>query len=233
MYLVLAIFLMLPISNSIWERIILLQNFQFPWRFLAIIVFSTSVLGALLIDAVPNKFKAKLTILSIIIILAISSSYWKPKGYMQKPESFYTSIYESTTDTGESAPIWSVRFMEKRPEANLEIVDGDARVENIERRSTYHKYKVVVNKKTIFRENTVYFPGWEMKANGKQVDVDFHTQHYNGVMKFTLDEGHYTVEAKYVETKLRFFADVISFASLASISGGFFLYYLIKIKTKK
>ena len=65
---------------------------------------------------------------------------------MQKPESFYTSIYESTTDTGESAPIWSVRFMEKRPEANLEIVDGDARVENIERRSTYHKYKVVVNK---------------------------------------------------------------------------------------
>lgn len=43
-----------------------------------------------------------------------------------------------------------------------------------------------------------------MKANGKQVDVDFHTQHYNGVMKFTLDEGHYTVEAKYVETKLRF-----------------------------
>ena len=91
MYLVLAIFLMLPISNSIWERIILLQNFQFPWRFLAIIVFSTSVLGALLIDAVPNKFKAKLTILSIIIILAISSSYWKAKRIYAKTGKF---LYE-------------------------------------------------------------------------------------------------------------------------------------------
>ncbi len=223
-----AIFLMLPISNFIWERIILLQNFQFPWRFLAIVVFSTSVLGALLIDAVPDKFKAKLTILSIIIILAISSFYWKPKGYLHKSESFYTGIYYSTTDTGESAPIWSVRFMEKLPNASLEVIDGDAIVKEIERKSTYHKYRLVVNKPTLFRENTLYFPGWEIKANGEPLKVEFQNMTYRGVMLFNLSKGNYIVEAIYKETKLRLLADVISLVSLGNILGGLFLLFLFK-----
>lgn len=219
----LSIFIMLPISNFIWERIILLQNFQFPWRFLAIVVFTTSVLGALLLEAISDKINAKsLTILTIVIIsiiLFISSFYWYPKGYLYKPVSFYTGIYNGTTDTGESAPIWSVRFMEKRPKAHLEVIDGSARIKELQRTSTYHKYQVTVNKKTLLEENTLYFPGWEIKANGKVQNIEFQNMTYRGVMLFSLEKGSYIVEAAYKETKLRAFADAISITVIFILLG--------------
>ncbi|MCL4418697.1 YfhO family protein [Patescibacteria group bacterium] len=228
-YTLIGIFLMLSVSSFIWSKIILLQNFQFPWRFLAITVFTTSVLGAIASDQIPRRYKTWSLVILIILTVVLSKDYMKPRGYLYKPENFYTGVYKGTTDTGESAPIWSVRFMEKIPAANLQIVDGYASIENLKRTSTYHKYHVNVSKKTIFRENTLYFPGWEIRANGVPVSIQFHTPHYNGVMMFTLDKGDYTVETVYKETKLRAIADAISVAVLFNILG-FSIFKFVKVK---
>ena len=214
-YTLVSVFLMFPISDFIWSRLILLQNFQFPWRFLALIVFTSSVFAPLFLDAFSKKINVKLAVLvSILIVVLISSFYWKPKAYQQKPETFYTGIYESTTDTGESAPIWSVRFMEKRPKAHMEVVDGKATIKEIERKSNYHKYEVNVLQKTLFKENTLYFPGWQVKANGVVQNIEFQNMTYRGVMLFNLPKGNYVVEVKYSETKLRLISDLISVFSL-------------------
>jgi len=209
-----SVFLMLPLSNLVWSKVILLQNFQFPWRFLAIIVFSTSVLGALFIEALPKKFNFKISILFLLIVLIISSFYWRSRAYLYKPVSFYIGIYNGTTDTGESAPIWSVRFMEERPKAHLEVIDGNAQVKELSRTTTLHKYQIIVNKKTLFEENTLYFPGWEITANGAPLSLEFQNMNYRGVMLFHLQKGDYIVEARYRETKLRLISDIISIASL-------------------
>lgn len=214
-----TIFLMLKESNFIWSKIILLQNFQFPWRFLAVTVFTTSVLGAYLISAVPNRFKKFIFIFLLLIILFQSKDYIKANGYMQKPDKFFMGVYNSTTDTGESAPIWSVRFMEKRPKSHLEVLDGKATVKELKRTSTYHLYNVDVGKKTLFAENTLYFPGWKILANKKSVDMEFQDPHYRGIMTFRLDKGSYLVEAYYKETKIRALADAISIAVSLNIIG--------------
>lgn len=228
LYVIIAIFLMLPISNFIWKKTMLLQNFQFPWRFLAIPIFTASVLGAIVINQIPKKYQKRLLLIAIILLLIISKDYMKPKSYLYKSESFYTGIYNSTTDTGESAPIWSVRFMEKSPNTSLEVIDGDAIVKEIERKTTFHKYKIDVNKDTLFRENTLYFPGWEIRANNKPLDIQFQNLTYRGIMLFSLPSGNYNVEAVYKETKLRLLADVISLVSLGNILGGLFLLFLFK-----
>lgn len=214
-----SIFLMLPVSDFVWSRIILLQNFQFPWRFLAISVFTTAVLGAFLAENISKKFNITLTTIAIILVLFISSFYWTPRDYIQKPQSFYTGIYNSTTDTGESAPIWSVRFMEKRPKARLEVIDGSAKVKELQRTSTYHKYEVNVFKDTLFGENTLYFPGWEIKANSVPLSVEFQDPHYRGIMTFHLPKGNYILEAKYTETKLRLISDLITLISILLLLG--------------
>lgn len=217
-YTLVSLFLMFPISDFIWSRLILLQNFQFPWRFLALIVFTSSVFASLFLDAFSKKINVKFVVLvSILIVVLISSFYWKPKTYQQKPETFYTSIYESTTDTGESAPIWSVRFMEKRPKAHMEVVDGKATIKEIERKSNYHKYEVNVLQKTLFKENTLYFPGWQVKANGVVQNIEFQNMTYRGVMLFSLDKGDYIVEAIHKETKLRLVSDIVSLISAIGI----------------
>lgn len=229
-YTIIAVFLMLPISDFIWSRILLLQNFQFPWRFLAITVFSTAVLGALVLENVFKKIKISALVTSILVVLFISSFYWNSKGYLQKPESFFNGIYNSTTDTGESSPIWSIRFMEKKPKAHLEVIDGDAKIQELERVSTNHKYNIIVNKRTLFEENTLYFPGWEIKANGVLQKIEFQNKDYRGVMTFFLDKGSYLVEVLYKETRLRLVSDILSIFTFCGISI-FILFKFVKRKS--
>jgi uncharacterized membrane protein len=212
-----AIFLMLPVSNFVWAKVMLLQNFQFPWRFLAITVYSTAILAALVVYALPKKLQLLTVLILIAAVLFISKDYVEAKGYLYKPDSFYTGIYYSTTDTGESAPIWSVRFMEHTPKAHLEMLDGQATIKETGRTSTSHAYTVNVKKKTLFAENTLYFPGWSILANGIPVNVQFQDPHYKGIMTFRLDPGTYKIQAIYRETKLRLICDLISLTSLVML----------------
>jgi len=225
-----TLFLMTSSSDPIWQAITTLQKFQFPWRLLSVTVFLSALMGGILLSLISNKYKMIALLLFFVGLFAINKDYWHANGFLQKEESFFSGIYKSTTDTGESAPIWSVRFMEKRPNANLEVVDGDATIKKIERKTTLHKYKIDVKKNTLFRENTLYFPGWEIYANNKELDVQFQNKTYRGIMLFSLPAGSYNVEAIYKETKLRLFSDIISFISIGYIIGWIFSIWVIKIK---
>ncbi len=216
-YSLVAIFMMLKESDFIWRNIMVLQNFQFPWRLLAITVFSTSLLGALSVSLLKGKLRKIIIPLLLIIIFLLSLNYMKPKGYLIKPESFYTSVFESTTDTGESSPIWSVRFMEKRPKAHLEVIDGNADILELKRTTTEHVYKIDARTNTLFMENTIYFPGWKITADNKPIDVEFQNMTYRGIMTFHLDKGSYNVRVVYEDTKLRKVSNLISVISFLAI----------------
>jgi len=222
-YTLIAIFLMLPVSNFIWQKFILLQNFQFPWRFLTVPVFTTSVLGALIYEQIFRKYKILILALSLVLVLILSKDYMRPKAYLYKPESFYTGIYKSTTDTGESSPIWSVRFMENAPKAHLELLDGDAKITETKRMSTYHAYSVGVKKKTLFAENTLYFPGWEVLVDGQKANIEFQDPQNRGLMTFYVDQGNHNISVIFRETKLRKFANFISLTSILLLTAVAFL----------
>jgi len=218
---ILSAFLMLPWSSLLWAKIMLLQNFQFPWRFLAIIVFSTAVLGALFFELIPKKLKLFSLLIFGLIIFIISSFYWYPKGYLYKNESFYTGIYNGTTDTGESSPIWSIRGMEHRPKAPLAIIDGYASIKELKRTSAEHDYLINAKSKTLFIENTLYFPGWAIYDNNKSIPIEFQNVRYEGIMTFSLNKGVHEVKVLYEDTKIRQISNLISFLTLIIILGLF------------
>lgn len=224
-----TLFLMTSSSNPIWQTITTLQKFQFPWRFLSVTVFLSALTGGILLYSTPNKYKKAALLIFIVGLLVANRNYWYANGYLQKEDNFFEGVYAGTTDTGESSPIWSVRFMEKRPKAHLEVIDGDAEIKELDRKSTYRKYQVQVDKKTLFGENTLYFPGWEIKANGILQNIEFQNKDYRGVMTFHLDEGSYVVESIYKETKLRLVSDIISFTAL-SVAVFLLLFKFVKPK---
>lgn len=229
-YVLLAIFLMVSVSNFVWEKIILLQNFQFPWRFLSITVFATSVLGGFFISVIPKQIKMLTTILVIIFVLSFNKDYWHAKEYLQKGDRFFTGIYNGTTDTGESAPIWSVRFMERKAKANIEVIRGNAKIQELKRTSTIHGYGITTIEKSRIRENTLYFPGWEVFVDGKKKDIEFQDPQNRGLMTFIVEKGKHSIDVRFRETKLRRFANVISLVSIASLIG--FLGFSILSKRK-
>ena len=104
--------------------------------------------------------------------------------------------------------------MEDYAEKPLEIVEGQARIEVQERLTNYHRYRVFVESPARLVENTLYFPGWEVLANGLPQPVEFQDPNHRGLMTFRLEPGDNLVEVKFGETKLRKFANSLSAASL-------------------
>lgn len=212
-----SLFLIDKSSQIIWQKFTLIQKFQFPWRFLSLSVFSSAVLGAIVVSSLPKKHLAYLMIILTIGVLFLNKDYWRAKGYLNKPESFYTSIYPGTTDTGESAPIWSVRFMEKAPKSHVEVIQGKAEVREIKRTATVHQYKISNAVNAGIRENTLYFPGWQVLVDNKPVNIQYQDANNRGVITFFVGNGNHDVQLRFTQTRLRLIADIISIASLSAL----------------
>lgn len=209
-----TLFLMTQSSNGIWQTLTTLQKFQFPWRFLSITVFAAAVLGGLAMSTISEKFKLVACCFLLFATLWFNKDYWRAQEYFLKPESFYTGIYNGTTDTGESSPIWSVRFMEKWPKAHIEVIDGNARIQELSRRVTEHTYIVDASARSRIRENTLYFPGWNVFIDGVRANIEFQDPANRGLMTFFTEKGIYKVHIAFSETKLRLFANIVSVVSL-------------------
>ncbi len=210
-------FLMTEGAKPIWQTVTLLQKFQFPWRLLSLSVFLSAVLGACAFSVFSSRVQKSMLVVFIIAVLFFNRDYWHAKAYLYKPENFYTGIYNSTTDTGESAPIWSIRFMLERPKAHMEVIEGKGKISEKQRTATMHDYIVVVSGKARLKENTLFFPGWKVFVDGKSVPLQFQDANNRGLMTFFVEKGTHTVSAQFGETKLRLFADCLSIGSIFSL----------------
>ncbi len=206
-------------SQPIWDKLTILQKFQFPWRILTSVVFCLSVLGAVIASHVPKKYIFLATAGTVILSILSTWYMWRPQAYVEHPETYYSGIYNGTTDTGESSPIWSTRFMEHRPGYMAGVILGVAEIEPIERLTTSHTYNVNAHEKTRIVENTLYFPGWNVYVDGKKVPIEFQDPSYRGLITYWVDPGRHAVKIEFTETKLRQFADILSVFGLAITLG--------------
>jgi hypothetical protein len=79
-------------STFIWDNLSLLKYIQFPWRFLGVAAFSTSLLGGYLVSR-ATKYKV---FASIVIIVAAGVLNWN---YF-RPEKFYFDVNDKVKLTG-------------------------------------------------------------------------------------------------------------------------------------
>lgn len=233
LYLIFSLFLMLNVSNFLYQSITILQKFQFPWRFMSTVVFTTSILTGFVFLILPLKYvkMSSVIILSILLFL-LYKDYYHAKDYLYKPDNFFKAIYNGTTDTGESAPIWSVRFMEKRPNAHMEVIEGKASIYELKRNSTMHSYKVdVKSQNSRLKENTLYFPGWNIYIDGRKRltnDIQFQDPKHRGLMTFYVNQGSHEIKVMFEETKLRFISNIISIVGIALLAYFYRLDFILK-----
>lgn len=220
-----SLFFMMDVSTFFWKNISTLQKFQFPWRFLTVSLFVSSLIAGFVMSKLPKKTSYLIMIILIPVVLIVNSEYFHPQSFLQKPDNFYSGVYNGTTDTGESAPKWSVRFMEKRPQHPIEVIDGKAQIEIKKRSSSKHTYMITADVRSGIRENTLYFPGWTVLVDGKLTKIEYQDQNSRGLITFYIEKGKHSVDVIFRETKLRIFANVISLLSAVSI-----IVLIIKIK---
>lgn len=215
-------FFVLPISLPIWERISLLQKFQLPWRFLSYIVIGTSMIATVL----SQKTRSIVLQYSMVVLPIVSSIFFWHVGEPSKlTEQFLTVDYVGTSDTGESTPIWAIRFQEKFPKAPIEVVSsfGHVTISEMKKKNTFHQFNVVTDAESRLVDNTLYFPGWKVLVDGKEAPIEYQDENWRGLITFPIKPGEHTVRVLFEETFLRKIADAISIISvgvLVSIAAG-------------
>jgi hypothetical protein len=220
-----SLFLVTGYSAPVWDHVPLLGKFQFPWRFLSLSVFAASLISVSVIMALgrmKNISRKTLDIAALLLVgIAVfgTADMWRPSGYLGFPESFYTGVYPGTTDTGESSPIWSVRFMEHTAPEPLKIITGDAHYRVITKTSTLHEYEVVATEHSRLVENTLYFPGWRVLVDGTDTDVEFQDPSHRGLMTFIVPPGRHEVVVRFGRTKVREMSDTVSLAAIIILTG--------------
>lgn len=210
-----SLFLMTSGSTTVWNSVRILQKFQFPWRMLSVSVFLSAIALLPVLSSFPKRFIRIIAITTFVLALLTTYRMWHAKSYKEFQEAFYTSIYPGTTDTGESSPIWSVRFMEHAPSSSLDFIEGTGLVHGISRTSTRHTYLLTTAKRARVVENTLYFPGWQVQVDASVVPVEFQDPNYRGLMTFWVEPGTHTVVVQFLDTRIRNIAQAIS--SISSI----------------
>lgn len=213
-----TLFLLTSFSRPVWEVVPVLQKFQFPWRFLSLVVFTTAITSGFLVFSLKTE-KSKIIAVFLLIILVVleNKNYWHPNGYFFKNDNYFLNEYSGTTDTGESAPRWSIRGMEEKAKSNVEVIGGEGRVAEIKRNGTEHRYKILAKGPVQLRDNTLYFPGWGVKVDGKETDIEYHDPNNRGVITFNVPDGQHDVKVVFKETKLRLFSDIISLVGVVAV----------------
>lgn len=231
--LVISLFMMTEESSFIWRRVVLLQKFQFPWRFLSLTVLVSAILGGISTAEVMIRVKNKnyLLVFFCIVILGTTMYMWHPSGYQQRDESVYSSIYPSTTDTGESSPIWSIRQMGERPSESAVPIQGNGTIALIGKNTTQREYSVIAEEELRVAENTLYFPGWKVFIDGRETQIQYQDPAYRGLMTFFVPVGKHIVTIRFSDTKVRMVANSISIISFGLLCVFYFV-WIGTIKTR-
>jgi hypothetical protein len=208
-----SVFMMNFRSSFLWAHLPLLAYFQFPWRFLTMVTLS-SVIFLVPLNHLKGFWKyAAAAGLSIMVVI-LNAGYFKPHDFLERMDAYYINRYipvptasAEYLKTGEEY-LRLPKATEKRPDATSPDVGLSSSFEiNLDFPKTldYNKY---------------YFPGWEVKVDGKKVEA-YAGKPY-GQIEYKVPAGKHKIEIAFKETRHRLILDIISIGSLLITLGFLF-----------
>ena len=114
----------------------------------------------------------------------------------------------------EYAPVWAQNIREIMFETNhrkATVMKGDAIVKVVAWESEKRIIDVDVDKPSILKLNTFYYPGWEAEIDGKKVDIAI--EEPSGTMMVNILPGKHILALQFHNTRLRDYALYISIIS--------------------
>ena len=215
-------------SIFVYKLIPVLGYVQFPWRFLTITIFAFSFVAGLLPSLFHSKksllnlayapFRMVFTSLLILLLVIVSWNYFKPEhgrmGRLTDSEKFSGAAWELQQGGGiidylpltvEMAPV-SARM------EPVEFIDATGEFSNIVEGTNWIKFNSNASEATI-RINVFDFPGWKVFVDGQEVDKFIPKNDKLGRMWFNLAAGDHSIYAKFENTSIRRFSNLLSIFS--------------------
>lgn len=218
----LAIFMTHNKSARIWEFVKILAYVQFPWRFLSVIIFTSSLLGGYFAALFKGKWLVAVSTVIIALTVILNWQHFKP-------EHFYYNLTDNILLSGQNfidqqkgalldyIPKTALEPRELAPAAPY-VVTGKADINSFVNKSNRWTFNANTGSQSMVEVPVFDFPNWTVFINGKKV---VHTNdNVLGRIGFTLPLGKSKIEGKFTNTPIRTFGNaltVVSFALLAII----------------
>lgn len=201
-------------STPIWEAIPILQFAQFPWRFLSVAIFSTSIIGGLSILIVPHKWQIYAALVIAVLAVALNFQFFRP-------QTFYLNL----TDQQElSGSLWQISqkgsitdYLPKTAKVPLGIapqtpvtLSGQTGIMGFQKGSDTFSFQANVSQPSIVEVPVFDFPVWQVMVNTEAYPKFTDQQ---GRITLDLNPGRYFVQGIFTNTPIRESADIVSLIS--------------------
>lgn len=211
---VISIFMIHPRSQFIWDLVKPLKYLQFPWRFLMLTIFVTSLgAGAIFVFVKNHKYEKVFWYLLVIMVVLFNFSYFRPEKFISTSdqelltgENWDKQIKRSIYDY---LPIYAKEPPRDLATVRYQILTGDITITDFKEGSNWIKFKADAKTHSIVRLSQYYFPDWKITIDGKEVPIDYKNNTL-GLMTFIIGAGEHTVEARLYDTQIRTLGNFIS-----------------------
>lgn len=170
-----VLFLQLPYSVVVWKLLQLDDLFQFPFRFLSLLIFAVSFLSAYLVDGWHKQRKTWATLgFTILVLFSLLFAMYQIGNVENQrfQPGFFETNFDSTTNQKEFTPIGVEKDPTTYAKNFYEILDRQEAFEIVEAfDKTQEKYVQVTLKDSITLSfNTHFFPGWVLLVDDEVVE---------------------------------------------------------------
>ena len=235
------VFMMLPISEPVWDLLPLIEFLQFPWRLLGPVAFLLAILAAaatqILGQWLPRLPWSGLH-LGLILILAWPLSQPPPwpaefgatdmRAVAARERSGY---WLGTTSTSDFVPV-TVDQIPRAQETVYAGLQANGPVDRVNRATLpqgttvldeqltalHYRYQIAGEKAFPLRLFIFAFPGWEARVDGVPVETELGRP--EGFLVVPVPAGDHTVDVAFRDTPARQAAWVLTALALLALIGG-------------
>lgn len=230
--LLIIIFLITPYSKFIWGIFPFLQ-ITGSHRLLLLAAFVSSILTGY----IALHMLKKQMLLYFLIALTIFSTIlnWGHRRVIPEinDKKLIANVWKSTSE-GEGHFYANTKYrgmknpwFKELPKNHLEIIKGAGEIKELSRNSTQHSYIVFAEASLSLRENTLYFPGWNIYDNKKVKPI---SPDKEGIITFNITKGLHYINVEYRD--LLIYGLLKTFGLVTFIALGGYLLFCLTRKLK-
>jgi len=231
-------FMMLSISKPIWEITPIIKDFEFAWRLMIETMIFPSIMAAIIVKTYPNK---KFIVLLCFVTVMYTILNW---GNRQTEPQINDAVLRNqqvfTEKRGKwgidfTSPVWVNEYMPWIgivPKSHIVVLSGKAQIVQLKRVTVKHEYIINAETNVRIKENTYYYPGWEILANNQIIPINYKDKTYPGIMIFNLKKGLYKIDVIFTNTWDRLLGKWVS-GITAIILLFYVIYSIISVKLLK
>lgn len=232
---ILLIFFITRYSKFAWDMLPFISSTGGSHRLLLLTAFVLSILAGYLSTYLLKKRALLLLLIGVTIFSTILN--WGHRRVIPEinDQSLINNVWKSTAEVeahwyaNSKWKTWEDPWFAKLPTAHLEAHMDEAQIKELQRNSVKHTYIVYAKTNTTLRENTLYFPGWQIFDNGRLVQIGPDAE---GIIRFKLPKGIHYIEVKYEDVFVYRVLKIVSLLGFLSLLGYLSFHFLAKFSMR-